>query len=107
MYIAICDDDLNLLSQLKSKIYIYCNEHKIDSVIDIYSSGEDFLASNINYDIAILDYKMHNLNGLDTAKILRTRSEYSTCIIFLTSFPEIAISSYSVDTYIFVVNNSF
>lgn len=106
MYIAICDDDLGLLSYLKSKIYIYYNNCKIDAVIDTYSSGEKFLESAINYDLVIMDYQMQKLNGLDTAKQLRKRTKNSTCIIFLTSYPEIAIPAYSVDTYRFVVKSN-
>lgn len=106
MKIAICDDEKNFLEMLKSKIYDYSNIHNWESIIDTYSTGYDLINSNIQYDIIILDYQMDNLNGLETAKLLRSGTNKLTCIIFLTSYPEVAIPAYSVDTYRFVVKNT-
>lgn len=106
MYIAFCDDDIIFVSNLKRNVYSYCNDYNIESVIDIYTSGESLLNSKIKYDIIILDYQMDKLNGLDTAKKLRKGINSSSCIIFLTSYPEIAIPAYEVDTYRFVVKNT-
>lgn len=103
MKIAICDDEKILLSNLKSIIYDYSNLHNWESVVYTYENGKDLIESNIKFDIIILDYQMDNLNGLETAKLLRTGKNKESCIIFLTSFPEIAIPAYEVDTYRFVV----
>jgi len=106
MYIAICDDDIQFCNTLKSKIYAYSNKHNWESVVDVYHSGEEICAANIKYDIIILDYQMHVLNGLDTAKSLRKGVNALSCIIFLTSFSDIAISAYDVDTYRFVLKST-
>lgn len=106
MYIAICDDDVAFVNNLKREVYSFCNQHKIESVIDTYHSGEMLLNSKISYDIILLDYQMDTLNGLATAKRLRKGLNSCACIIFLTNFPEIAISAYEVDTYRFVVKNT-
>ena len=105
MKIGICDDEKSLLTMLKSKIYDYSNLHNWDSVIDVYNSGYDLVNSKTKYDIIILDYMMKQLNGLETAKLLRKGINRFSCIIFLTSYPEIAISAYDVDTYRFVVKS--
>lgn len=106
MRIAICDDEKVLLSELKSKIYDYSNSYNWESIIDTYDSGTDLINSNLKYDIIILDFQMENLNGLETAKILRDGINRLSCIIFLTSYPEIAISAYEVDTYRFVIKDT-
>lgn len=106
MRFAICDDDLTLCDSLKSNLYDYSNRHNLESVIDIYNSGEALIVSQTQYDVIILDYKMNGMNGLKTARLLRNGINASTCIIFLTSFPQIAISAYEVDTYRFVVKNT-
>ena len=49
---------------------------------------------------------MNFLNGLDTAKALRKGVNAFSCIIFLTSFSDIAISAYDVDTYRFVLKST-
>lgn len=106
MKIAICDDDLTLMRELKSKIYDYSNLHNWESAIDTYECGIDLINSGKKYNIIILDYQMDDLNGLETAKLLRTGMNKFACIIFLTSFSEIAIPAYEVDTYRFVVKNT-
>lgn len=106
MKIALCDDEINFTTELKSQLYDYSNIHNWDSVIDVYNSGHDLLESKIKYDIIIIDYQMDDINGLQTAKILRNGINQFSCIIFLTSYPEIAIPAYDVDTYRFVVKNT-
>lgn len=106
MRIAICDDDLQLCDSLKNNIYEYANNHNLEPVIDIFNSGEELIVAKIKYDIIILDYQMDGLNGIETARILRNGINSLACIIFLTSFPQIAISAYEVDTYRFVVKST-
>lgn len=106
MNIAICDDDIQFCDILKDKIYTYSNDHNWESVVDVYYSGEEICNTDKKYDIIILDYQMHILNGLDTAKTLRKGVNAFSCIIFLTSFSDIAISAYEVDTYRFVLKSA-
>lgn len=106
MRIAICDDETSFSSILKSKIYDYSNLHNWDSVVDTYDCGYDLIKNKVKYDIIILDYQMEPIDGLETAKLLRSGINKFSCIIFLTSYPEIAISAYDVDTYRFVVKNT-
>ena len=106
MYIAICDDDIQFCNILKDEIYTYSNMHNWESVVDVYYSGEEICKTDKKYDIIILDYQMHVLNGLDTAKALRKGANAFSCIIFLTSFSDIAISAYEVDTYRFVLKST-
>lgn len=106
MKIAICDDEKIFLSELKSKIYDYSNKYNWESIIDTYDTGFGLLNSNLKYDIIILDFQMDDLDGLETAKLLREGVNKLSCIIFLTSYPEIAISAYDVDTYRFVVKDT-
>lgn len=106
MKIAICDDEKILLSELRTKIYEYSNLHNWESAVDTYECGYDLINSKMKYDIIILDYQMDEIDGLETAKLLRNGINKLSCIIFLTSYPEIAIPAYDVDTYRFVIKNS-
>ncbi len=106
MRFAICDDDKLFVSEIKNKIYDYANNHNIEPVIDCYYSGEELVKSNIKYKLIILDYQMDGISGLDAARLLRKGINRLSCIIFLTSYPEIAIPAYEVDTYRFVVKNT-
>lgn len=106
MKIAICDDEVNFTEELKSKIYEYSNKHNWETAVDTYFSGIDLVNADIRYNIIILDYSMDNIDGLETARRLRNGKNRFSCIIFLTSYPDIAISAYEVDTYRFVVKSS-
>ncbi len=106
MRIAICDDESGFLGELKQKIYEYSNSHNWEPVIESFDSGEELILSKEKFDLIILDYQMNGLTGLETAKQLRQGKNCYACIIFLTSYPEIAIPAYSVDTYRFVVKST-
>lgn len=106
MRIAICDDETLFLSQLKSKIYEYSNNHNLEPVVDEYTVGSNLIDSNIKYDIIILDYQMDKIDGLETARQLRNGINEFACIIFLTNYGEISIDAYSVDTYRFVLKST-
>ncbi len=106
MRIAICDDDEVFLTELKNKIYEYSNEHNLEPVVDQFTCGESLINSVVKYDMIILDYQMNEMNGLETAKRLRKGINEFSCIIFLTSFGNISIDAYSVDTYRFVLKST-
>jgi DNA-binding LytR/AlgR family response regulator len=106
MKIAICDDDIKFLTDLKNELYNYSNEHNWETVIDTFKTGNDLVKTDNKYNIIILDYKMEGIDGIETAKELRNSINQFACIIFLTSHPDIAISAYDVDTYRFVLKSS-
>lgn len=106
MKIAVCDDEHHMLKIIKENLYDYSNTHNWDSVVDTYDNGNELLKSETKYDIIVLDYQMNEIDGLETARLLRQGHNSQACIIFLTSFPEIAIPAYEVDTYRFVLKNN-
>ena len=100
MRIAVCDDEKLFRDDIKNAIYTYSNIHKLEIVVDEYVCGEDLLNSAYNYGIVFLDYKMNGLDGLETAKVLRSK-DINCIIIFLTSFPQFVYKSFEVGTYRF------
>lgn len=106
MRIAICDDDKVFSNLLKNNIYEYSEQHNLEAVVDLFCNGFNLIDCKTRFDIIILDYEMNEINGLETAKSLRLGTNKSTCIIFLTSHPEIAIPAYEVDTFRFVLKST-
>ena len=101
--IAICDDDIEELSKLNSIIndYIKANEDKIIINCKKFESPLELIAAlekNSHYDLIILDIIMPLFTGMDTAKEIRLFDE-NVKIIFLSSSPEFALESYSVNAY--------
>lgn len=106
MRIAVCDDDKGFTVELERKLYEYSNAHNWEPFVEVFHSGYDLLDSDRKYDLIIMDHQMEGLTGLETSKLLRQGENVSTCIIFLTSFPEVALPAYDVDTFRFVVKSA-
>ena len=99
--IAIVDDSARDLLFAKNYIIEYiCNNHSDiarSCVIDVYSSGEEFLGKfqSNKYALIVLDIFMNTINGIRTAQIIRMRDR-NCKIIFLTSSDEFILDGYSV-----------
>lgn len=98
--IAICDDNPKLIKEVEPVLYKYANRHRLELAVDGYCSGEALLSSVDEYDIVFLDYQMGGLNGLETAKVIRSRNMLSK-IVFLTDFPYFVYEAFKVDTFRF------
>lgn len=103
MKIAICDDNITELRIMNEIIREFIEIHHADHEICLhtFSCGSDLLdaiSNKADYDLLILDIVMPGLNGIDLAKEIRTMTQ-NCRIVFLTSSPEYAVSSYKVKAY--------
>lgn len=91
--IAICDDNTSFLNQIQN----YVLEWNNNVYIRTFSDGDELITTHQihPFDIILLDIVMPLINGIDTAKEIRTFDD-AVNIIFLTSSVEYAIDSYSV-----------
>lgn len=98
--IGICDDHaedrLSLHWMLESILENRAIEHKIYE----FSSGETLIKWMQNHpnqiDLLFLDIEMGEVNGLETAKQLRTRYD-ALQMVFVTGFSDYVFDGYSVD----------
>ena len=73
--VAICDDDKIFIKVLENKIKQNQKCPK-DLIFYSYDSGESFLRNKeIDFDLVILDMKLKNMNGYETAIQLRAKNE--------------------------------
>ena len=100
MRLAICDDEERELSRLRELLTEYRNRHDPDLEYRMFSSGTDLLFGmrGGEYDAIVMDVLMPGFSGIQTARELRTLDQ-NVKILFLTSTPEFAVESYSVDAY--------
>jgi DNA-binding LytR/AlgR family response regulator len=105
--IAICDDDVQELSGISGLLRQYRTEKNTIIKCDAFSAAFEMLESmkRQDYDIVILDVMMPGLSGLDAAHEIRS-FDPSVKIIFLTSSPEFAVESYSVNAYYYLLKPS-
>lgn len=97
MRIAICDDDSFFRSQIRRCLLQY------DSGLELteFSSGTALCESDAEFDVIFLDFEMPDLNGMDTARRLRSagRTDY---IIFLTAHTEMIFEAFYVRAFRFL-----
>lgn len=102
MIAAICDDDKIFRKELKAFLIDYKARHRLHIDILEFEDGKSLLNCKDLFDIVFLDYQMPNLNGMEAARILRSRKNMCN-IIFITSFPEFMIEAFEVNTYRFLI----
>lgn len=102
--IAICDDEAAETAHLQLLLEQYKTEKKAALVCHTYKSGLDLIAAakSEEYQLIFLDVLMPGFSGLDTAREIRS-SDKEVKIIFLSSSPEFAIESYSVQAYYYLI----
>ena len=92
--VAVVDDERQLGEQIKRLVL---NSGKIDRV-DMYESGEELLASETYYHIILLDIQMDGLNGIETARELRSQKKESL-LIFITGRKEYVFAAFDVAAF--------
>lgn len=103
MKVAICDDNINHISIIEN----YINKFKKTAVeCDAYTSGEELVYSyrdkKERYDVIFLDMEMEQLNGIETANLIRDMDEH-VIIVFVTSHTEYMRESFKCSPFRFLV----
>lgn len=94
MEIAVADDEKIIRNHICKLIKKQNPEYNLFA----YETGEELLASEKSFDIIFLDIHMEGMNGIEAAKILREKSDY-TIIIFITALKEYLLEVF--DLYAF------
>ena len=84
MKIVICDDNLNIISEIKEMLNEYSAIKNIPLEISTFDNGKAVLDSNENFNIAILDVEMPDMNGIALGEELRKRNK-QIVLIYLTA----------------------
>lgn len=95
MEIAICDDDKDELIFISSILNAYKQDRKVWMHCNTFHSASELLstAQSGKYDLYLLDVIMPGINGMETAKEIRSFDQ-DTNIVFLTYSSEFAVESY-------------
>ena len=94
MRILICDDNTAFLQSLNQVVTDYFIEKNIDIQLKSVCKSAEILEDSTSYDIAFLDIKMPEHNGLEVAKHLQEINQ--NIIIFI-------ITSHHYYLYLFPV----
>mgnify|MGYP003296861612 FL=1 len=101
MKIAVCDDELKLLKEIKDVLNNYFIEKLIECEIYDFANGEDLLNSKIDFDMAFLDVEMPNSNGIEIGKALKQRLT-NIVIFMITAYSEYLDDAFDLGAYRFL-----
>lgn len=101
--IAICDDSPEFVDVLKG----YLRQLNIPSFdYDVFFSGEALVSSyqnhTANYDVILLDMEMNQINGIETANLIR-KTDDQVIIVFITNYSEYMKESFQCEPFRFLV----
>ena len=103
--IAICDDDEAAIEYLKSCITHFYFAFDVEVSISTFTSGRAFLDSYTEkgqYQLIFMDVEMPELNGLDTASILRSTIDRYALLVFVSNYPEYMQKSFTVRAFYYL-----
>lgn len=104
MRVAICDDEREMQTTLVKLFKEYKQLRGVDVYVDKFDNGYDLLRSlkEREYEIVFMDYQMDDIDGMETSRLIRSTNK-ECIIIFVSAYPEVAVDSYEVDTFRFIV----
>lgn len=102
MTVAICDDEKQIADQIRKLASDFFREKRMEASIIRFSDGTQLLQYDKCIDILFLDIQMEGIDGMETARRLRSRN-FKGVIIFITILKELVFRSFEVQAYDYLV----
>ena len=101
--IAVCDDEHICLENEKRIIENYLSSRNEKAVIDTFISAQELLASasEIQYDLFMLDVEMPGMDGMEVAWKLHEINE-KALIVFISAYIKYASHGYRVNAFRYI-----
>lgn len=102
--IAICDDDVYVVSQIEEMLRKLCGFYNVIAEIDAFYDGStlvDYIEKGTYYDIIYLDIEMKKKNGVEAARKIR-KIDSNVLIIYVTNYESFAKEVFEVSAYRFI-----
>lgn len=101
--VAIVDDEITSVEQLKSFLIQYQKERNEVMHIVTFSDGDEIVENyKAEYDIILLDIEMKFMDGMTAAEHIR-KIDPEVVIIFITNMAQYAIKGYTVNATDYVL----
>lgn len=96
---AICDDEPFMVKEISKRLSEYMKEKRFASYsIKTFETGSSLLESDCDFDLIFLDIRMDKPNGMETARKLRLRKNFSL-LIFITILKECVFEAFEVQAF--------
>lgn len=104
--IAVCDDEPICLENEKRIIENYLSGRNEKAIIDTFTSAQELLvaASEIQYDLFMLDVEMPGINGMEVASRLHEIDE-KIPLVFISAYMKYASDGYHVNAFRYILKD--
>lgn len=99
--VAVCDDEEQVCIKLKDITKTFFNQIERPVWVAEFRDGNALLKSNIHFDIIFLDIDMPEIDGIETAKRLRTW-DVNSKIIYVTHYSHYKGKAYKVHAFDYI-----
>lgn len=99
---AICDDEKYFLDSLSEDIKDIFRGYDTEIFVATFSDSASLLASKKDFDIIFLDINMKSPDGLETARILRSRG-YGGYLVFITALRDSVFDAFEPRAFDYIV----
>ncbi|MCI6241785.1 MAG: LytTR family DNA-binding domain-containing protein [Agathobacter sp.] len=107
LQVAICDDQEIFVKKIRSIVDEYFGKSSVEYKVDVFLSGKEFadLKEKLTkYDIVFLDINMDELDGIQTAEILRKYNS-GAYLVFITAFINYTLQGYKVGAIRYILKD--
>lgn len=102
IHIAICDDERYMSDKIRKMVSDFFRQKNMEMAVLQFSSGKELLEYGGAIDILFLDIQMGDMDGMETARKLRSR-KFKGFLIFITVLKEMVFQSFEVRAYDYLV----
>lgn len=102
--VAICDDTVSVTAEIEEMLMHIKKKKKIDIDTEVFFDGKTLceqIEKGSKYDLIYLDIKMHEMNGIDAAKIIR-KKDMKTILIYVSSYESYLKQLFEVEPFRFL-----
>lgn len=96
--IAVCDDNIFDCCNIAANIKNILEEIKTPFIIRQFNSGKKLLQALEDFDIIFLDIIMNDVDGMETAQLLRNKA-FDKILIFISSSRNYVFEAYDVEAF--------
>ncbi len=100
--IAVCDDEKYMSDKVRKMVSDFFHKKNIEIMILQFSTGEDLLKYDQTIDIIFLDIQMKDIDGMETARKLRS-CKFKGYLIFITILKEMVFQAFEVQAYDYLI----
>lgn len=98
MKIAVCEDNEVLAKNYADVASYILSDVGVDSTCDIFLSISELLASDVEYDLLLLDCELPDGSGIEAAKKLK-HVHGDLCIIIITAYEQYVYDSFEAEPF--------